>query len=292
MNEADVYQRLAGKVNFPKSKFIRQVLRKLVTPDEGEMLLALPAPLSELAQKFQMDEAMVEQKLDEFVRKGVCMPLEKEGVLRHFCVNNIIQVHDATIHATINKKYEPVQDEIVRLWQNFRETEWFEMVRMREEFGGSQGRVAPLRGAIEDTSQLLPYEDVAAIIEEAGIDCIEITGGIYENPDSTSKKAIRKEEDEAYFLPHAEALRSAVSIPLILVGGFRTPGVVERVLEEGTADMVSVCRPLIREPLLIKRWKEGDLEKATCISCNQCTENVFTASLRCYVEEAERAKAG
>jgi len=167
MNEADVYQRLAGKVNFPKSKFIRQVLRKLVTPDEGEMLLALPASLSELAQKFQMDEAMVEQKLDEFVRKGVCMPLEKEGVLRHFCVNNIIQVHDATIHATIKKKYEPVQDEIVRLWQNFRETEWFEMVRMREEFGGSQGRVAPLRGAIEDTSQLLPYEDVAAIIEEA-----------------------------------------------------------------------------------------------------------------------------
>jgi 2,4-dienoyl-CoA reductase-like NADH-dependent reductase (Old Yellow Enzyme family) len=133
---------------------------------------------------------------------------------------------------------------------------------------------------------------VAAVIEEAGIDCIEITGGIYENPDSTSKKAIRKEEDEAYFLSHAEALRSAVSIPLILVGGFRTPGVVERVLEEGTADMVSVCRPLIREPLLIKRWKEGDLEKAKCISCNQCTENVFTASLRCYVEEAERAKAG
>jgi len=133
---------------------------------------------------------------------------------------------------------------------------------------------------------------VAAIIEEAGIDCIEITGGIYESPDSTSKKAIRKEEDEAYFLSHAEALRSAVSIPLILVGGFRTPSVVERVLEEGTADMVSVCRPLIREPLLIKRWKEGDLEKAKCISCNQCTENVFTASLRCYVEEAERAKAG
>lgn len=133
---------------------------------------------------------------------------------------------------------------------------------------------------------------VAAVIEEAGIDCIEITGGIYENADSTSRKAIRKEEDEAYFLSHAEALRSAVSIPLILVGGFRTPSVVERILEEGVADMVSVCRPLIREPLLIKRWKEGDLEKAKCISCNQCTENVFTASLRCYVEEAERAKAG
>lgn len=167
MNETDVYERLAGKVNFPKSRFIRQVLKKLVMPEEGEMLLALPASTAELAEKFQMSEAAVNQKLDEFVRKGVCMPLEKEGVLRHFCVNNIIQVHDATIHATLNKKYEPAQDEIVRLWRNFRETEWFEIVRMREEFGGPQGRVAPLRGAVKDTSQLLPYEDVAAIIEQS-----------------------------------------------------------------------------------------------------------------------------
>ena len=168
MGETDVYRRLAGRVNFPQSRFIRQVFQKMVTPEEGEMILALPASTAELAEKFGMDEAAVSKKLDEFVRKGVVMPLEKEGVPRLFCVNNIIQVHDATIHATLNKKYEPVQDEIVPLWRNFRETEWLEIIRLRDDYTPAQlGRVAPMRGAVKDTSQLLPYEDVAVIMEES-----------------------------------------------------------------------------------------------------------------------------
>lgn len=132
---------------------------------------------------------------------------------------------------------------------------------------------------------------VAAIIAGAGIDCIEITGGIYETRDEISRKGINKEEKEAYFRPYAEALRKTVSVPLILVGGMRTPKVIEKVLSDGLADMVSLCRPLIREPQLIKRWKDGDLAKATCISCNQCADNVFSQPLHCYVEEAEKEKA-
>ena len=47
MDQNDVYVKLAGKVNFPKSRYIRQVFRKLVTPEEAEMLLALPvSPIS------------------------------------------------------------------------------------------------------------------------------------------------------------------------------------------------------------------------------------------------------
>jgi 2,4-dienoyl-CoA reductase-like NADH-dependent reductase (Old Yellow Enzyme family) len=132
---------------------------------------------------------------------------------------------------------------------------------------------------------------VAKIIEAAGMDCIEVTAGIYETRNEMSQKGINKEEKEAYLRTYAEALKSAVSIPIILVGGLRSPNVIDKVLSEGIADMVSVCRPLIREPQLVKRWKEGDLSKATCISCNQCSDNVFTSPLRCYVDEAEKAKA-
>jgi len=131
---------------------------------------------------------------------------------------------------------------------------------------------------------------VAAHIAAGGIDCIEITGGIYEAPDSTSRKGIKKESDEAYFRPHAETLRQAVDIPLILVGGLKTPRVVERALTDGIADLAAFCRPLIREPHLIKRWKNGDLSKASCISCSKCAENVFSQPLRCYVEEAQKKR--
>ena len=74
--------KLAGKVNYPKSRFIRMMLKELVTPEEAEMLLTLPATVGEFAAKYQLDEEAAERKLDEFARKGVSIPLEKDAVLR------------------------------------------------------------------------------------------------------------------------------------------------------------------------------------------------------------------
>lgn len=132
---------------------------------------------------------------------------------------------------------------------------------------------------------------VAQVIADGGIDCIEVTAGIYETREQMSRKGINKEEKEAYLRPYAEALRQAVGIPLILVGGIRTPTLAEKILSDGVADMVSICRPLIREPQLIRRWKEDNLAKATCISCNQCSDNVFSRPMRCYADESEKDKS-
>jgi 2,4-dienoyl-CoA reductase-like NADH-dependent reductase (Old Yellow Enzyme family) len=127
---------------------------------------------------------------------------------------------------------------------------------------------------------------IAEIIAQAGIDCIEVSGGtLSESKDHIAVKGITKKEQESYFQTYAKALKEHVSIPVILVGGHRTPDVMVKVLEDGAADFISMARPLIREPGLINRWKDGKLEKAKCISCNQCFENWIFRPLRCYVED-------
>ncbi len=127
---------------------------------------------------------------------------------------------------------------------------------------------------------------IAEIIAQAGIDCIEVSGGtLSESKDHIAVKGISRKEQEAYFRTYAKALKEHVSIPVILVGGHRTRDVMAKVLEDGAADFISMSRPLIREPGLIKRWKNGNPEKAKCISCNQCFENWIFRPLRCYVEE-------
>jgi 2,4-dienoyl-CoA reductase-like NADH-dependent reductase (Old Yellow Enzyme family) len=131
---------------------------------------------------------------------------------------------------------------------------------------------------------------VAAVIEEGGIDCIEVTAGIPEAGERMLGKGINKQEKEAYLRSYAQALRPAVSIPLILVGGMRSPRVIEKILSDGTADMVSMSRPFIREPQFVKRWKEGDLKKVTCVSCSKCADHVFVKPMRCYVEEAKKRR--
>jgi len=50
----------------------------------------------------------------------------------------------------------------------------------------------------------------------------------------------------------------------------RSLSVMEEIVEAGIVDTVSICRPLIREPDLIKKWKEGDAKTADCISCGKC----------------------
>ena len=113
---------------------------------------------------------------------------------------------------------------------------------------------------------------LAAALAAEGIDAIEVSGG---TPGSgklgAARPNIREPGDEAYFLPQAEAIRRAApSVPLILVGGMRSPEIMEEILEAGTADYFSMSRPLIREPGLPARWKSGDLRRAACISCLGC----------------------
>jgi 2,4-dienoyl-CoA reductase-like NADH-dependent reductase (Old Yellow Enzyme family) len=128
--------------------------------------------------------------------------------------------------------------------------------------------------------------EVAKVISAAGIDCIEVTGGIgVQSGHRISEAGINKPGKEAYFKDYAAALKKALDVPVILVGGMRSPQIIEKVIQDNVTDFVSMCRPFIREPGLVKRWKSGDLEKAACISCNKCAANTFKKTMRCYVEE-------
>ena len=112
---------------------------------------------------------------------------------------------------------------------------------------------------------------VGVMLQEGGIDAIELSGGLLNNPNLMREK-ISSEEDEAYFKGEAKAFREKIQVPLILVGGIRSYDVAKKLVEEGTVDYISMCRPFIREPDLINRWEAGDLRKAKCISCNNCIE--------------------
>mgnify|MGYP001810239085 CR=1 FL=1 len=52
-------------------------------------------------------------------------------------------------------------------------------------------------------------------------------------------------------------------------GGLRSASVMESLIEDGTADMVSLSRPFVREPALVNQLAAGQA-KVTCVSCNAC----------------------
>jgi 2,4-dienoyl-CoA reductase-like NADH-dependent reductase (Old Yellow Enzyme family) len=110
-----------------------------------------------------------------------------------------------------------------------------------------------------------------SLLEKAGLDAIELSGGtLVSGKLSPSRAGIKTEDKEAYFRDAGRQLKQEVKIPVILVGGVRSPQVAEKLVAEGYADYLSMSRPFIREPDLVKRWQSGDRGKAKCVSDNQC----------------------
>ena len=112
---------------------------------------------------------------------------------------------------------------------------------------------------------------VAGRLSDSGIDAIEISAGTPASGDeSPVRMTIDSPEKEAYNLNQARKIKEAVQCPVMVVGGIRSYEVAEEAVGEDWIDYVSMARPLIREPDLPNRWKDGDRKPATCISCNSC----------------------
>ena len=70
-------------------------------------------------------------------------------------------------------------------------------------------------------------------------------------------------------------------IQRLRVGGIRSLDVAEEILAEGSADFISLSRPLIRDPDLPNKWLNGIGEpKSDCISCNGCSGSIISGPLR------------
>lgn len=121
----------------------------------------------------------------------------------------------------------------------------------------------------------------------AGANGIEVSGGArYVGIERTnSRLGTRAGVDEGYFAAHAAMVKARVgkSAAVALVGGLKSPHTIAKFLEDGVADLFSLCRPLIAECDLVNRWSEGDLRPAECISCNACFKTVSDGMIHCPV---------
>jgi 2,4-dienoyl-CoA reductase-like NADH-dependent reductase (Old Yellow Enzyme family) len=123
------------------------------------------------------------------------------------------------------------------------------------------------------------FPRLAGEIEKAGVQALEVSGN---NPVRENVAA----GEQSYFLKYAQELR--LGIPVILTGGNRSLERLERIAQSGTPAFFGLARPLLREPDLPARWREGrGGPDAACTSCNRCIKG-FAKGLptRCRADQA------
>lgn len=117
-----------------------------------------------------------------------------------------------------------------------------------------------IRGGLNESESL----EICRILADNGIDSIEVSGN------GTSVEGIRAGVNEAYFLDFASTLAENVNVPVILVGGLRSVKTMQTILDTTKIELLSLSRPLLREPDLPAKFLSGKSSESLCISCNAC----------------------
>jgi 2,4-dienoyl-CoA reductase-like NADH-dependent reductase (Old Yellow Enzyme family) len=161
--------------------------------------------------------------------------------------------------------------------------------QLRDEVGKNFPITVKLQtqDCVENSITLEEGKKITKIVVDTGYDAIEPSGGGIEPGMMTGKMLpapfIKTEDQENFFLPTIKDFASVLKdTKVILMGGVRNPVKAEKLLQEGIIDFIALSRPLIIEPSLPNRWKEGDLSPALCTSCNACFR---TAPLDCSIKE-------
>lgn len=124
------------------------------------------------------------------------------------------------------------------------------------------------------------YEEALQLgkaIEKAGATIINTGVGWHEARIPT----IATKVPRAAFTWVTAKFRKELSIPCITSNRINTPEVAEEVLQRGDADMISMARPFLADPLFVEKAAAGKSDEInTCIGCNQaCLDHVFSGKL-------------
>lgn len=112
--------------------------------------------------------------------------------------------------------------------------------------------------------------EIGRILEEEGLDAVEVSGGMSEAGETSIWKGVRPPQKEGYFVDNASLIKKAVSIPVLGLGGIRSFSVMEEMVKKGKVDLISMSRPFIRDPFLVQKFRRREKLKSDCISCNKC----------------------
>ncbi|MFC3194216.1 FAD-dependent oxidoreductase [Marinicella sediminis] len=126
---------------------------------------------------------------------------------------------------------------------------------------------------------------LAKALEQAGVSIINTGIGWHEARVPTIATMVPR----AGFAWVTELIKKEVKVPLVTTNRINHPQVAEDIIASGKADMVSMARPFLADPDLVKKSRSGDVRDINiCIGCNQaCLDHVFKNKMAsCLVNPA------
>ncbi len=137
---------------------------------------------------------------------------------------------------------------------------------------------------IEDGITLDMGVEICKMLEQFGVDAIDVSSGIYETMNVAWEPTGYDQGWKAYM---AAEVKKNVSVPVFCTSVLRDPAYCEMLLQNGTCDFVGSARTHLADPYWAKKAEEGrTYEIRKCISCLTCMETLMAggpAGCQCSV---------
>jgi len=119
---------------------------------------------------------------------------------------------------------------------------------------------------LEDSKKLAP------ILEKAGVHCLSMQVGWHE----CRTPLVHMSVPRGAFVYIAEEIKKVVNIPVVAAYRINDPILADSIIAEGRADLIGMGRPLIADPELPNKAKEGRFDDIRlCIACGHCLDTVM-----------------
>jgi Pyruvate/2-oxoacid:ferredoxin oxidoreductase delta subunit len=159
-----LYEQLAAGIGFGNSKLVPKLFEAIADEDEARFMLAAspPATIEEIAEKSGIPLEQAKEMIDPLFKKGLIFKSKKPDATRYYRVRSFVQFHDATVLTP------GISQEYLDLWKEFEEKELPVYHNIAKDYDFRQGmRVVPVNVTIESSPQVLAFDDVTKMIEEA-----------------------------------------------------------------------------------------------------------------------------
>jgi NAD-dependent dihydropyrimidine dehydrogenase PreA subunit len=156
------YDELAVRISAAGSRYIPRLFEIIADEDEARLMLAMPGAVPELSRKTGIPENRLEEMLKLLFQKGLAFYSKKTTPPTWRMCRSVGQFHDASI------LWPGVSEEFLKLWSDYSDTEWIDASEAAAKaHPGVHMRVIPIDTAVESDQQVLPFEDVNVIVQNA-----------------------------------------------------------------------------------------------------------------------------
>ncbi|MFW9933267.1 MAG: NADH:flavin oxidoreductase, partial [Candidatus Thorarchaeota archaeon] len=126
---------------------------------------------------------------------------------------------------------------------------------------------------VEKGNTLADNRILAPWLVDAGVDCINVTGGWHE----THVPQTTMDVPRGHYAYLAEAIAEVVQVPVVACNRINSPTVAESILKRGKAKLIGMSRGFIADPEFMEKVRTNrEHEIRNCIGCNLgCLDKVF-----------------